>query len=1238
MFERNKNYLGKKITEEKVKRELTEGAIELSIRSARRGALVCRLILCICYVAFCLFTLHFIIENIFFGGFYSSAHGLAIAFLIVSAVLLILGIVAFFAVWRIFYRTGLHLVRILLSIAALVIASVSMIILGPTGYLVIAGLVLLTAVAFEAVLWIRSAEGFSTLSHIILAVFVAVAITVSSLFTFGAVNISPKGEYVELSAYERNVRYESFGEGGAKISKVMLTAADAFRIKYADVYEVEDIVPINGVEVPVVAVGAYAFREVGSFDNVSLPATVRLIEDGAFINSAVKTLTVSSENIDFGSSLKDSGIREIIITSQGICTVNITELPEGTVIRVPRDLLDEYRANNPTHSRAFVPIIAEDELYVTFDILPDAEKTDTEDGYLKTYIEKKDKDGNITVELPYASLVTENESYGKHWQRVNNDGSFRLLALNAGGKAIGAAHKTLTVSECTAVSGQWQRVHFVYADASALGGGERVMLGELSLLGESYTLPEEYLFDGIDGYVCRSFHDNAALVGGVISKITDTARDLVVYPRFELLPPTVLAEDYEAVYDGQTHTQSVSFTHPADVSLSYISWKKDGDSYYISGDKTALTVSDVADSGVYEVTLTVEDKDGRFASATKEITVSINPKRVKVTALPRASVYGEEMAELTYTHSGLIGSDTLTGELACDISAGAGEYDIGLGTLTAGENYHILLMSAKYTVTKASYDMSGVSFVGGSSVYDGLSHIPYIDEATLPVGLDGIRVSVDYVGDGINAGTREVKAVFATASKNYNIPSEMTTTITIDKADAVINTSGVLTTYVYTGALQTVNSGATLNHSETTLVYSDNTFTTVAEGNGKTVTITATETANYKSATATVELTVEKATAVIDTAGVERNYVYTGAPQTVNSGATLNHSETTLVYSDNTFTTVAEGNGKTVTITATETDNYKSATATVELTVEKATAVIDTAGVERNYVYTGAPQTVNSGATLNHTETTLVYSNNTFTNVPAGGEQVVTITSAETANYKSASVTVTIYVEKATAVINTTGVETNYTYTGALQTVNSGATLNHTETTLVYSNNSFTNVPASGEQVVTITSAETANYKSATTTVTIYVEKATAVINTTGVETNYTYTGALQTVNSGATLNHTETTLVYSDNTFTTVAEGNGKTVTITATETDNYKSASATVTVRVSPMKVALPTVTDTELTYTGELLVFLAEDSSSLYTVTDGSATEVGDYVALLALKDTENYVWADGGFDGRIEWRIV
>ena len=54
------------------------------------------------------------------------------------------------------------------------------------------------------------------------------------------------------------------------------------------------------------------------------------------------------------------------------------------------------------------------------------------------------------------------------------------------------------------------------------------------------------------------------------------------------------------------------------------------------------------------------------------------------------------------------------------------------------------------------------------------------------------------------------------------------------------------------------------------------------------------------------------------------------------------------------------------------------------------------------------------------------------------------------------------------------------------------------------------------------------------------------MIDVSGVETEYTYTGEKQTV-TGAVLNHTKAQLVYADNNFTYVLEGGKQIVTITA-------------------------------------------------------------------------------------------
>ncbi len=122
-----------------------------------------------------------------------------------------------------------------------------------------------------------------------------------------------------------------------------------------------------------------------------------------------------------------------------------------------------------------------------------------------------------------------------------------------------------------------------------------------------------------------------------------------------------------------------------------------------------------------------------------------------------------------------------------------------------------------------------------------------------------------------------------------------------------------------------------------------------------------------------------------------------------------------------------------------ETDNYQGATATTSFEISKADTIITTTEVVTNYTYTGVEQIINSGATINHTESTIVYSDNTFTNVGTG-TYTIKLDVAESANYNSASTTLTISVAKAKLTIvadNITTLESGkkltYTISGLLE-------------------------------------------------------------------------------------------------------------------------------------------------------------------------------------------------------------
>ena len=90
-----------------------------------------------------------------------------------------------------------------------------------------------------------------------------------------------------------------------------------------------------------------------------------------------------------------------------------------------------------------------------------------------------------------------------------------------------------------------------------------------------------------------------------------------------------------------------------------------------------------------------------------------------------------------------------------------------------------------WTVTPATYDMSGVQFEGAAYefTYNGQQQRPSV-VGDLPVGLDGIAVTVTYRGGAthVSDGEQTVTAVFSTTSKNYTFAdgaNKLTATVKI---------------------------------------------------------------------------------------------------------------------------------------------------------------------------------------------------------------------------------------------------------------------------------------------------------------------------------------------------------------------------------------------------------------------------------------------------------------------------
>lgn len=109
-----------------------------------------------------------------------------------------------------------------------------------------------------------------------------------------------------------------------------------------------------------------------------------------------------------------------------------------------------------------------------------------------------------------------------------------------------------------------------------------------------------------------------------------------------------------------------------------------------------------------------------------------------------------------------------------DRGSEAGIYNATAMLLWDETNYNTPpAITHSWEIKKADYNMSGVSFVNKSYVFDGKIHYPELI-GSMPVGADGIRLEYSFSSGAIHVSDGVVSVVisFTTASKNYNLPED----------------------------------------------------------------------------------------------------------------------------------------------------------------------------------------------------------------------------------------------------------------------------------------------------------------------------------------------------------------------------------------------------------------------------------------------------------------------------------
>ena len=395
----------------------------------------------------------------------------------------------------------------------------------------------------------------------------------------------------------------------------------------------------------------------------------------------------------------------------------------------------------------------------------------------------------------------------------------------------------------------------------------------------------------------------------------------VYYAKWTMADSISLTSDAESsVTYGATVTLKAS---PVNSNWGYY-WYKDANENgelelstdkQINNNKCTLALTDVSDSGMYWVLV----NDGSSTKTSNPVNVTITKADGTASVSMDDWAYGE-MAKKPVPTSATNDTDHVTYQYKVkdandstyskEVPTAAGSYTVK-ATFPETENYNAVTATDDFTITKATYNMTGVKFEDASYTYDGNEKTLTIS-GTLPTG-----VTVAYENNKLtNAGSVTATAKFTIAdSNNYCAIKDMTATLTITKAKPTVSISakpdslrgGGKVTLTVTGVpeegnvIVTCDNGITVDNANGT--YSavlpnrtvDYTFT---------LNYTGVENGNYSDATDTCTVSVTRRHTSSVTPG---NTV--SVPSTPNGTVTVNPS--------------AASKGETVTITTKPSEGYE---------------------------------------------------------------------------------------------------------------------------------------------------------------------------------------------------------------------------------------------------------------------------------------------------------------------------
>jgi hypothetical protein len=612
------------------------------------------------------------------------------------------------------------------------------------------------------------------------------------------------------------------------------------------------------------------------------------------------------------------------------------------------------------------------------------------------------------------------------------------------------------------------------------------------------------------------------------------------------------------------------------------------------------------------VTFTPTDSTDYF-SATFTVQLTVNKATPAITwATPAAIPYGTALsATQLNANSTVAGTFVYTPAAGTVLSAGSQNLSVTFTPTDLGD-YTTATATVTLMVNKTTPTISW-AIPAAISYGTALSATQLNASSTVA----GTFVYTPAAGTVLSAGSQNLSVTFTPTDSGDYTTATATVTLMVNKTTPTISwaTPAAIS---YGTALSATQLNA-ISTVDGTYIYSPLAGVVPTAGSQTlSVTFTPTDLGDYTTATATVTLTVNKATAAITLGNLSQTY--TGSPlaataTTAPSGLTVN-----LTYNGSSTAPTAAGS-YTVVGTISDT-NYQGSTSNT-LVIDKGAPAITWA----------TPAAIPYGTALSATQLnanstvagTFVYTPAAGTVLSAGSQNLsVTFTPTDLGDYTTATATVTLMVNKTTPTISW-AIPAAISYGTAL----SATQLNASSTvdgTFVYTPAAGTVLSAGSQNLsVTFTPTDSGDYTTATATVTLMVNKATAAISW-AIPAAISYGTAL----SATQLNASSTvdgTYVYTPAAGMVLGVGT-QTLSVTLTPTDgtDYNTATSTVQLTVNKTTAAI-TLGNLSQTYTGSPLTATATTSPSgltmnfTYNGNSTAPTAVGSYTVVGTVSDV-NY----------------